>query len=207
MSYLQKLRNEKGLTEKKMLFLLYNNDPEFEKLTAEEPASDEESVDNIPEDKLVDDKVLADDNEADNEEAEQASKMPTVVPYLFTYVAKDGTQWVKVMLEPDVILLSSEQYDDKINGEENEYIPDIILHYNATKGVVDQMAQQYTTQRNKIDGLRQEEISFRLREDLARGNIIRRYRFNSIQGPIQKYMEMAIPELPETNIADMDKEQ
>ncbi|KAF2885647.1 hypothetical protein ILUMI_20525 [Ignelater luminosus] len=73
----------------------------LKKLTAEEPASDEESVDNIPEDKLVDDKVLADDNEADNEEAEQASKMPTVVPYLFTYVAKDGTQWVKVMLEPD----------------------------------------------------------------------------------------------------------
>ncbi|XP_031332326.1 piggyBac transposable element-derived protein 4-like [Photinus pyralis] len=49
-----------------------------------------------------------------------------------------------------VLLLSSEHEDDKVNGEDVDNKPDIILHYNSTKGAVDatdQMAQKYTTQR------------------------------------------------------------
>ncbi|KAF2880261.1 hypothetical protein ILUMI_25909 [Ignelater luminosus] len=70
MSCLQKLCNENSLTKEEILFLLYNDNLEFEELTTKKPASDEESVDNISENELVDDEVLADDNEDGNEEAE-----------------------------------------------------------------------------------------------------------------------------------------
>lgn len=49
-----------------------------------------------------------------------------------------------------VILLSTEHNDDKISGEETDYKPDIILHYNKTKGAVDttdKLAKEFTTQR------------------------------------------------------------
>lgn len=49
-----------------------------------------------------------------------------------------------------VIMLSSEHTDDKVSGEEHDYKPDIILHYNSTKGAVDtvdKMAKQYSCQR------------------------------------------------------------
>lgn len=49
-----------------------------------------------------------------------------------------------------VILLSAEHQDDKVSDESTKCKPDIILHYNDTKGAVDatdQMAQKYTTQR------------------------------------------------------------
>lgn len=49
-----------------------------------------------------------------------------------------------------VILLSTEHSDDKVSDETTKYKPDIVLHYNSTKGAVDatdQMVQKYTTQR------------------------------------------------------------
>ncbi|KAB0804260.1 hypothetical protein PPYR_01230 [Photinus pyralis] len=49
-----------------------------------------------------------------------------------------------------VVLLSTEHRDDKISGADNDYKPDIILHYNKTKGAVDttdKLAKEYTTQR------------------------------------------------------------
>ncbi|KAB0805100.1 hypothetical protein PPYR_02070 [Photinus pyralis] len=52
-----------------------------------------------------------------------------------------------------VILLSNEHQDDKVNSAEMKYKPDILLHYNNTKGAVDatdQMAQKYTTQRRTL---------------------------------------------------------
>jgi hypothetical protein len=36
-----------------------------------------------------------------------------------------------------VILLSTEQTNDDISDIEHDYKPDIILHYNKTKGAVD----------------------------------------------------------------------
>lgn len=52
-----------------------------------------------------------------------------------------------------VILLSTEHEDDKVSNEETHYKPDIVLHYNSTKGAVDttdQMSQKYTTQRKTL---------------------------------------------------------
>lgn len=49
-----------------------------------------------------------------------------------------------------VILLSTEHKDDKTEGENENYKPHIILHYNKTKGAVDtsdKLAKEYTTQR------------------------------------------------------------
>lgn len=49
-----------------------------------------------------------------------------------------------------VILLSSEHYDNKCAGPEFDFKPDIILHYNNTKGgvdAVDWMIDKYTCQR------------------------------------------------------------
>lgn len=52
-----------------------------------------------------------------------------------------------------VILLSTEHDDDKVSNKESDYKPDIVLHYNNTKGAVDatdQMAAKYTTQRKTL---------------------------------------------------------
>lgn len=49
-----------------------------------------------------------------------------------------------------VILLSTEHNSDQISGEENMLKPEIVLHYNKTKGAVDttdKMAKEYTTRR------------------------------------------------------------
>jgi hypothetical protein len=49
-----------------------------------------------------------------------------------------------------VILLSTEQTNDDISDIEHDYKPDIILHYNKTKGAVDttdKLAKEYRTQR------------------------------------------------------------
>lgn len=49
-----------------------------------------------------------------------------------------------------VILLSTEHNNDDVSGEETDYKPDIILHYNKTKGAVDttdKLAKEYTTHR------------------------------------------------------------
>lgn len=49
-----------------------------------------------------------------------------------------------------VLLLSTEHSDDKTAKEIENYKPDIILHYNKTKGAVDtsdKLAKEYTTQR------------------------------------------------------------
>lgn len=49
-----------------------------------------------------------------------------------------------------VILLSTEHTDDKVSDSEHDYKPDIIMHYNKTKGAVDttdKLAKEYTTQR------------------------------------------------------------
>lgn len=60
---------------------------------------------------------------------------------LVSYVPKPGKS---------VILLSSEHHQDSVSTEETDYKPDIILHYNSTKGsvdAVDKMAKQYSARR------------------------------------------------------------
>lgn len=60
---------------------------------------------------------------------------------LASYVPKIGKS---------VIMLSSEHHDDAVSNEKFNYKPDIILHYNKTKGAVDtvdKMAKQYSTSR------------------------------------------------------------
>lgn len=50
-----------------------------------------------------------------------------------------------------VILLSTEHHDDKITGEDTDYKPEIILHYNETKGSVDtmdKMVNEYSVKRS-----------------------------------------------------------
>ena len=50
-----------------------------------------------------------------------------------------------------VILLSTEHHDDKITGDETDYKPEIIIHYNATKGSVDtmdKMVNEYSIKRS-----------------------------------------------------------
>lgn len=50
-----------------------------------------------------------------------------------------------------VILLSTEHHDDKVTGEETNYKPEIILHYNNTKGSVDtmdKMVNEYSVKRS-----------------------------------------------------------
>ena len=47
-----------------------------------------------------------------------------------------------------MVLLSSEHFEDDVAGEAENYKPDIILHYNHTKGGVDctdKMAKEYST--------------------------------------------------------------
>lgn len=49
-----------------------------------------------------------------------------------------------------VILLSTEHNDDKVSEEETKFKPDIILHYNKTKGAVDttdKMVKEYSARR------------------------------------------------------------
>lgn len=50
-----------------------------------------------------------------------------------------------------VILLSTEHHDDKITGVDRDYKPEIILHYNDTKGSVDtmdKMVNEYSVKRS-----------------------------------------------------------
>lgn len=49
-----------------------------------------------------------------------------------------------------VLLLSTEHHDDAVSGEDSKFKPDIILHYNKTKGAVDitdKMVKKYSTRR------------------------------------------------------------
>lgn len=50
-----------------------------------------------------------------------------------------------------VVLLSTEHHDNSISGEQTNYKPDMVLHYNKTKGAVDttdKMAKQYSARRS-----------------------------------------------------------
>lgn len=49
-----------------------------------------------------------------------------------------------------VLLLSTEHHDDAVSGEDTKFKPDIILHYNKTKGAVDttaKMVKEYSARR------------------------------------------------------------
>lgn len=84
-----RIRNEKALTEEEMLYLLENDDPDYESLLQEDVASDAESDDHVSDQEEVDDQMYASSDE-ERSEADMTEKGITF------YTAKDGTQWSKI---------------------------------------------------------------------------------------------------------------
>jgi len=63
---------------------------------------------------------------------------------IVSYVPKKGKS---------VILLSTKHHDHSISGPDDDFKPDVILHYNSTKGAVDnfdKMAAEYTVRRRTV---------------------------------------------------------
>ena len=89
-------------------------------------------------------------NKAEIPNAMLPSKIRQIFSSLFLY-QKDKTLVSYVPKKSKaVILLSTEHHDNKVAESLNKFKPNIILHYNATKGAVDtmdQMVKHYSSRR------------------------------------------------------------
>lgn len=86
-------RNRKNLTDNDLLWLLDNDDSDYNDILSDDEASDIESEDDLSDHEEINDQIYA--SEVEEEQQVEQNDLPEHTSGIPFYTAKDGTQWSK----------------------------------------------------------------------------------------------------------------